>query len=106
MAMRKSATKSAPAKGTPKKATKSAPMKETSKKATSSVPPDGTQIHRLPTFVHNLGYITYLVLICFRKPRRSFNSSLRQDHDKLGAYSLTSEPRCLVPALTARTTQT
>src|SRR3954469_20800329 len=47
-----------------------------------------------------------LVLICFRKLRRSFNSSLRQNHDKLGAYSLTSEPRCLVPALTARTTQT
>jgi serine/threonine protein kinase len=54
MAVRKSATE------TPKKATKSAPMKETPKKATSSVPADDTQIHRLPTFVHNLGYITYV----------------------------------------------
>jgi serine/threonine protein kinase len=46
--------------GRPKKATKSAPMRETPKKATSSVPADNTQIHRLPTFVHNLGYITYV----------------------------------------------
>ena len=58
--MRKSETKSAPAKETPEKATKSAPMKETPKKVTSSVPADDTQIYRLPTFVYNLGYITYV----------------------------------------------
>src|SRR4051812_11474718 len=44
---------------TPKKATDGRVV-DTPKKATNSVSDNDTQNHRLPTFVHNLGYITYV----------------------------------------------
>ena len=46
---------------TPKKTTgKGSVPNETPQKAVNSVPHDDTQTHRLPLFIHNLGYVTHV----------------------------------------------